>query len=186
MNINMKSIFGIYMKISYFCHISLNIGRSDMKQKAKNPLRSMLSYPFTLFWILAHTFFFFGVTIFLVLPSFHLHSVLLCYPSYHQALLTTIFFPFFTGLYYPSCTAWWAILFIHFYRGGLSYSSIFTVVGYLIHPFLPWWVILFIHFYRGGLSYSSIFTVVGYLIHILTTYMVLTGPCIYRHFVFSD
>ena len=61
MNINMKLIFGIYMKNSYFFHISLNIGRSDMKQTAKNPVRSMLSYPFTLH---SHTFFFFGVTIF--------------------------------------------------------------------------------------------------------------------------
>ena len=59
MNIIMKLIFGIYMKNSYFFHISLNIGRSDMKQTAKNSVRSMLSYPFTLFWILTHTFFFF-------------------------------------------------------------------------------------------------------------------------------
>ena len=47
------------MKNSYFFHISLNIGRSDMKQTPKNSVRSMLSYPFTLFWILTHTFFFF-------------------------------------------------------------------------------------------------------------------------------
>ena len=67
MNIIMKLIFGIYMKNSYFFHISLNIGRSDMKQTAKNSVRSMLSYPFTLFWILTHTFFFFfDVTIFLL------------------------------------------------------------------------------------------------------------------------
>ena len=57
MNIIMKLLFGIYMKISYFFDISLNIGRSDIKQKAKNPVRSMLSYPFTFVWILAHTFF---------------------------------------------------------------------------------------------------------------------------------
>ena len=59
----MKLLFGIYMKNSYFFHILLNIGRSDMKQTAKNSVRSMLLYPFTLFWILAHTFFF-------VLPFF--------------------------------------------------------------------------------------------------------------------
>ena len=64
-NIIMKLIFGIYMKNSYFFDISLNIGRSDMKQTAKNSVRPMLSYPFTLFWILTHTFFFFfDVTIF--------------------------------------------------------------------------------------------------------------------------
>ena len=64
----MKLIFGIYMKNSYFFHISLNIGRSDMKQTAKNSVRSMLSYPFTLFWILTHTFFFFWCYHFLMLP----------------------------------------------------------------------------------------------------------------------
>ena len=57
MNIIMKLLFGIYMKNSYFFDISLNIGRSDMKQKAKNSVQSMRSYQFTLFWILAHTFF---------------------------------------------------------------------------------------------------------------------------------
>ena len=66
MNIIMKSIFGIYMKNSYFFHISLNIGRSDMKQTAKNSVRSMLSYPFTFlgFSHILFFFFFFGVTIF--------------------------------------------------------------------------------------------------------------------------
>ena len=57
----MKLIFGIYMKNSYFFDISLNIGRSDMKQKAKNSVRSMPSYPFTFVGILGHAFF--GVTI---------------------------------------------------------------------------------------------------------------------------
>ena len=51
------------MKISYFFNISAVIGRSDMKQKAKKLLRSMLSCPFIYDWILAHTFFL-GVTIF--------------------------------------------------------------------------------------------------------------------------
>ena len=54
------------MKNSYFFHISLNIGRSDMKQTAKNSVRSMLSYPFTLH---SHTyFFFFWCYHFLMLP----------------------------------------------------------------------------------------------------------------------
>ena len=66
MNIIMKLIFGIYMKNSYFFHISLNIGRSDMKQTAKNSVRSMLSYPFTLLLGFSHILFFF----FLMLPFF--------------------------------------------------------------------------------------------------------------------
>ena len=81
MNIIMKLIFGIYMKISYYFDILLNIGRSNMKQKAKNPVQSMLSYPFTFVGIIAHTFIFVCYHLFWVLPSFHLHSVLLCYHS---------------------------------------------------------------------------------------------------------
>ena len=46
------------LKNSYFFDISLNIDRSDMKQTAKNSVRSMLSYPFTFVGILTHTFFF--------------------------------------------------------------------------------------------------------------------------------
>ena len=53
---NYEDASGIYMKIGL-----LNIGRSDMKQKANNPVRSMLSYPFTFVGFLAHTFF--GVAI---------------------------------------------------------------------------------------------------------------------------
>ena len=69
MNIIMKLIFGIYMKNFYFFDISLSICHSDMKQTAKNSVRSMLSYPFTLFWILAYTFF-----VFFMLPFFCLDS----------------------------------------------------------------------------------------------------------------
>ena len=47
------------MKISYFFNISVVIGRSDMKQKAKTVLRSMHSFPFIFGWILAYNFFFF-------------------------------------------------------------------------------------------------------------------------------
>ena len=84
----MKLIFGIYMKNSYFFDISLNIGRSDMKQTAKHSVRSMLSYPFTLFWILTHTFFF-GVTTF-----FWLHySSIRSDPTIHQGPYTKVHTP---------------------------------------------------------------------------------------------
>ena len=43
---NYEVASGIYTKISYFFDISLNIGRSDIKQKANNSVRSMLLYPF--------------------------------------------------------------------------------------------------------------------------------------------
>ena len=67
---NYGADFGIYMTISYFFHISLHIGRSDMKQTAKNSVRSILSYPFTLHSRTNFFFFFFflDVTIFLMLP----------------------------------------------------------------------------------------------------------------------
>ena len=57
-NIIMKLIFWDLYEDSYFFHISLNIGRSDMKQKAKNSVRSMLSCPFiyVLFWRFLHIF----------------------------------------------------------------------------------------------------------------------------------
>ena len=64
MNIIMKLIFGIYMKISYFFDISLNIGRSDMKQKAK---------------ILCD-------------PCFHIHSLLLRFSHILFFGVTTFFY----------------------------------------------------------------------------------------------
>ena len=96
------------------------------------------------------------------------HAQILCSDSVLPVLSlpsSPFFSPFFTGRYYSLCTAHWVRLLIHFYRTGLDYSYIFTVLGYLIHIFLPWWVILFIYFYRGGLSYSYIFTVVAYITH---------------------
>ena len=108
-----------------------------------------------------------------------LHSCRLLF-SLHVSLVYIIQSAQRTGLYYSLCTAHWVILLIHFYRGGLSYSAIFTVVGYLTHPFLPWWVILLIHFYRGGLSYSSIFTVVGYLTHPFLPWWVILLIHFYR------
>ena len=67
------------MKISYFFNISVVIGRSDMKQKAKHLLQSMLSYPFTFVWIPPHTFIF-GVTTFFcwILAPTYIYIVMGC------------------------------------------------------------------------------------------------------------
>ena len=127
MNIIMKLIFGIYMTISYFFHISLNIGRSDMKQTAKNSVRSMLSYPFTFVGILTHTFFFFWCYHFLMLPlcltALH-HTP----RSIHQGPYTKVHTPsYFQGFKCP-----YTCLFL--YRKKLKMST-FLVYLYKKKPF---------------------------------------------------
>ena len=81
------------MKNSYFFHISLNIGRSDMKQTPKNSVRSMLSYPFTLVWD-SHTYFFlcyiFDVTIVLAGLDYSLNR---SDPPIHQGPYTKVHTP---------------------------------------------------------------------------------------------
>ena len=114
------------MKISYFFDISLNIGRSDMKQKAKNSVRSMLSYPFTFVGILAHTFF-------LVLP-FCLtigldYSSIRSDPPIHQGPYTKVHTPsYFRGFKCP-----YTCLFL--YRKKLQMSTFFWYTYIRKNPF---------------------------------------------------
>ena len=146
MNIIMKLLYGIYMKISYFFDISLNIGRSDVKQKANNSVRSMLSYPFIFVGILAHTFFlggglplFFGCCHFFFgcchLSTYILYSCAILLIIKLSCALAYIISPFFARC---------AILSLHFSRSSLDYSCFFPVVAWIIRVFS-----------RSGLGYSS-------------------------------